>query len=523
MAFVPGFEHDVFISYAHANNVRLTKEDEGFVTKLYEDLTLFLTAELGRREYFSIWLDKQELRGNDDFDAKLNASFVNSAVLVCVCSQSYVESAWCRRELISFSNHKHPRFDLRVGDAGSYRIFRVDLGEVVERHPEVPPFFFERMLGHKFYEEIEGGTDVPFRRSDPAGDEQRYWNGVRRLAHDIADLLRQMKRMAQPPEKPGSVSVAAPARTVFLAETADDLEEQRAGVKSALEQQSQAKAALTGMGLRVLPEFPLSLGDPGLIDKLRESLRGADMSVHLIGPLPGKTPVGETRPLVQLQWEVAREVAREKALPRVAWLCDDLDPSKVTKEQHRAFLHSLEGEDGESPPEVLRVGVEELRELLLGRLFPPPPPKGPEAEQQEEAEEIDRLVYLTYLPEDRDGAVQLKEALRRERLDVKLFRYEDRDPQMLARIHNASLEKSDGVVIFYGTNTLWLDQLVEEARDTLKARARKNPLKVVCICDGPPNPKDSPIDVDYDKFVVADCRDGVRPEDLKTFVELIKS
>ena len=519
MAFVPGFEHDVFISYAHANNLRLTEKDEGFVTKLFDDLTLFLTAELGRREYFDIWLDKEELRGNDDFDAKLNSSFLKSAVLVSVCSQSYVESAWCRRELNSFSSHKHPRFELRVGDSGSFRIFRIDLGEVTERHPEVPAFFFERMLGHKFYEEIEGGADVPFRRADPAGDEQRYWTAVRRLAHDIAELLRQMRKLAQDDDK--HVTVAA-AKTVFLAETADDLEDQRAGVKSALEQQSQAKAALTGMGLRVLPEFPLSLGDPALKDKLREALKSADMSVHLIGPLPGKTPVGETRPLVQLQWEVAREVARERALPRVAWLCDGLDPSKVLKEQHRAFLQSLEEDGGGAPPEVLRVGVEELRELLLGRLFPPPPPK-PLDETEEETEEIDRLVYLTYLPEDRDGAVKLKEALRRERLDVKLFRYEDRDPQMLARIHNASLEKSDGVVIFYGTNALWLDQLVEEARATLKARAKKNPLKVVCICDGPPDPKDSPIDVDYDKFVVADCRDGVRPEDLKPFVELIKS
>jgi hypothetical protein len=522
MAFIPGFEHDVFISYAHANNVRLTKEDAGFVTKLYEDLMLFLTAELGRREYFSIWLDKEELRGNDDFDTVLNASFLKSAVLVCICSQSYVESAWCRRELVTFSNHKHPLFDLKVGDAGSYRIFRIDLGEVVERHAEVPPFFFERMLGHKFYEEIEGGVDVPFRRSDPAGEEQRYWNAVRRLAHEIAELLRQMKKRAQPAEKGAAVSVAAPAKTIFLAETADDLEDQRAGVKSALEQQSKAKAALTGIGLRVLPEFPLSLGDPGLIDKLREALRSADMSVHLIGPLPGKTPVNETRPLVQLQWEVAGEVAREKALPRVAWLCDGLDSAKV-KEHHRAFLQSLEEEASGSPPEVLRVGVEELRELLVGRLFPPPLPKGTEAEQQEEAEEIDRLVYLTYLPEDRDGAVQLKEALRRERLDVKLFRYEDRDPQMLARIHNASLQRSDGVAIFYGTDALWLDRLVEEARDTLKARARKNPLKAVCIGDGPPDPKDSPVDVDYDRFVVADCRHGVRPKDLQRFVELIKS
>lgn len=521
MTFVPGFEHDVFISYAHANNERLVKDDEGYVTRLYEDLTHFLTAELGRREYFSVWLDREELRGNDDFDAKLNASFLNSAVLVCVCSQSYVESAWCRRELITFSNHKHPQFDLKVGAHGSFRIFRLDVGEVVEQHPEVPQFFFKDMLGIKFYEEIEGGVDIPFRRADPAGDEQRYWKAVRRLAHDIAELLRQMKKLPPPAPEGGAVADPAPVTTVFLAETADDLEDQRAGVKSALEQQSQARAALKEMGLRVLPEFPLSLGDPGLADRLRATLRSADMSVHLLGPLPGKTPVGETRPLVQLQWEVASEVARERPLPRVAWLSNDLDPTKV-KEQHRAFLQSLEETDGNSPPEVLRVGIEELRELLIARLFPPTA-KGPEAAQQDEAEEIDRLVYLTYLPEDRDGAVQLKDALRRERLDVKLFRYEDRDPQLLARIHNASLERSDGVVIFYGTNALWLDQLVEEARGALKARAKKNPLKVVCICDGPPDPKDSPIDVDYDKFVVANCRDGVRPEDLKRFVELIKS
>lgn len=518
MAFVPGFEHDVFISYAHANNQRLIKNDDGFVTKLYEDLTHFLTAELGRREYFSIWLDNEELRPNDDFDTKLNTSFVNSAVLVCVCSQSYVESAWCRRELITFSNHQHPKFALKVGDHGAFRIFRLDVGEVVEQHPEVPQFFFKDMLGLKFYEELEGGVDIPFRRADPAGDEQRYWKAVRRLAHDIAELLRQMKKLEkEEDDDDDSITV----KTVFLAETADDLEDQRAGVKSALEQQSQARAALMGMGLRVLPEFPLSLGDPGLADRLRATLRGADMSVHLIGPLPGKTPVGEAHPLVQLQWEVASEVARERRLPRVAWLCDGLDPAKV-KEQHRAFLQSLEEAGGDSPPEVLRVGTEELRELLVARLFPPPT-KGPEPPPHDEVEEIDRLVYLTYLPEDRDGAVQLKDALRRERLDVKLFRYEDRDPQMLARIHNASLERSDGVVIFYGTNALWLDQLVEEARGALKARARKNPLKVVCICDGPPNPKDSPIDVDYDKFVVANCRDGIRPDDLKTFVELIKS
>jgi len=512
MAFVPGFEHDVFISYAHADNDPLVKGDDGYVTKFYENLTQFLTAELGRREYFSIWRDSDELRGNDDFDARINMAFLKSAILVSISSQSYVESAWCRRELISFSGHRHTDFELQVGEQSTYRVFRVERLPVRELHPDIPPYFFGSMLGYKFYE-AEEGIDQPFRRTKPDDDDQRYWNAMRRIARDIAQLLRQMKKMAQP------VPVLWSGKTVFLADVADDLEDQRSGVKSALEQHNQVKAALAGQGLRVIPEFPVSLGDPGLINSLREAIRSADMAVHLIGQLPGKAPMGETRRLVQLQWELAGEVAREKSLQRVAWLAEGVEIDKL-REDHRAFLRSLEDSIDGSQTEILRVGIEELRETLLRRLFPPPVSNNGSDEKQEE---IDRLIYLTYLPADRDGAVQIKEALRRERLDVKLFRYEDRDPQMLARIHNASLEKSDGVMIFYGTDTLWLDKLVDEARDTLRARAKKNPLKAVCICNGPPEQKSSPIDVDYDKFIIADCYNGIRPEDLQRFLSLVKN
>lgn len=512
--FVPGFTNDVFISYAHANNEPLTEGDDGYVTKFYENLTQFLTAELGRREYFEIYRDENELRGSDDYEARLDTSFLNSAILVSISSQSYVESEWCRRELIEFTNHRHSRFALKVGE--TYRVFRADHGPVRELHPEIPQYFFDRMIGYKFFQ-TEDGIDQPFRRTRPDNDDQRYWKALRRIARDIAQLLRQMKNMTKPQSHltPGS-----PGKTVYLAEVADDLEDQRNGVKSALEQHNEVKAALAGQGLRVIPEFPLSIGDPGLTKALRQAIQNADMTVHLIGQLPGKTPVGETRRLVQLQWELAGEVASEKSLQRLAWLANDLDINKA-KEPHRTFLQSLEESGESSSAEILRLGIEELREILLKRLFPPTPSTN--VSKEEGQEEIDRLVYLTYLPADRDGAVQIKDALRRERLDVKLFRYEDRDPQMLARIHNASLEKSDGVMIYYGTDALWLDKLVEEARDTLRARARKNPLKVVCICDGSRDTKQNPVEVDFDRFVVANCRDGVQPEDLKKFVELIRA
>jgi len=101
--YVPGFAHDVFISYAHANNRKLTKDDEGWVTKFAESLGNFLEAELGRREYFSVWRDRDELRGNDDFEAKIDMAFLKSAVLVSIFSQSYVESQCCRKEVGEFS------------------------------------------------------------------------------------------------------------------------------------------------------------------------------------------------------------------------------------------------------------------------------------------------------------------------------------------------------------------------------------------------------------------------------------
>jgi len=509
--YVPRFAHDVFISYAHANNEALISGEDGWVSNFDKDLTHHLTTELGRKDYFSVFRDNSVLRPHDDFANKLDKAALNSAVLVAISSQSYVESEWCRRELAEFSNQKAAAFGLQLGER--YRVFRVDLEKVDKPHAEIPEFFYNRMLGQPFYE-MEDDVEQPYRRTKPDNDDQRYWKSIRRLARHIAELLRQMKETVQP-----QVSVTA-RKTVYMAETADDLEEQRIAVKSALEQQDRARSALTSQGIRVVPEYPLSLGDPGLAASLREAIRSADLAVHLFGQLPGRKPVGETRSIVQLQWDLAAEAARERNLRRIAWLHGELDVKKAN-DQHRTFLQGLESDtNGTLPAEILRIGIEELREIVLKRLFPP---DAAETTPDERLEEIDRLVYLTYLPTDRDGAIQIKETLRKERLDVKLFRYDDRDPLMLARIHSASLEKSDGVVIVYGSDSLWLDRVVEETRTAVKARARKNPVRVVCICDAPPEQKDSPLDIGYEKFIVANCRDGVQPEDLKKFVELVKA
>src|SRR5712692_1321994 len=50
MAYVPGFAHDVFISYAHVDNLPLTEGDEGWISKFHASLEVQLRQILGRAE-----------------------------------------------------------------------------------------------------------------------------------------------------------------------------------------------------------------------------------------------------------------------------------------------------------------------------------------------------------------------------------------------------------------------------------------------------------------------------------------
>src|SRR4029077_16085668 len=52
VAFVPGFDHDVFVIYAHVDNER-----SGWVTKLVKELEVRLAEQLGGHPRPSVWMD----------------------------------------------------------------------------------------------------------------------------------------------------------------------------------------------------------------------------------------------------------------------------------------------------------------------------------------------------------------------------------------------------------------------------------------------------------------------------------
>jgi hypothetical protein len=103
---------DIFISYTHRDNARLSDEQHGWVDRFHEALEMRLAGLWGRQA--EIWRDPKNA-GNDVLDAAIESNVSNSAILISVLSPSYVHSEWCTRELDLFCKAARAGSGLHVG------------------------------------------------------------------------------------------------------------------------------------------------------------------------------------------------------------------------------------------------------------------------------------------------------------------------------------------------------------------------------------------------------------------------
>jgi hypothetical protein len=97
-AFLGGYEHDIFVSYAHEDQLG------AWTVALREDLrkalNLILLSKLEGRSV-DVWID-QILRNNLPLTDQLQGQVEGSALLVIVMSPFYLGSTWCGREVAWF-------------------------------------------------------------------------------------------------------------------------------------------------------------------------------------------------------------------------------------------------------------------------------------------------------------------------------------------------------------------------------------------------------------------------------------
>jgi hypothetical protein len=308
MTSSPAFEDDIFISYAHVDNVPLAKGQEGWITLLEERLRILVGQQLG--EDIKLWRDPK-LQGNDVFSEVLLARLKKVASFVSVLSPRYLRSDWCQNELNAFCQHAGLHGGLTLGSQA--RVFKV-VKTYLPRDKHPGPL--QSLLGYEFYEYDEGtGRAREFSPDiDPIKD-QRYWSKLKDLAWDIKQLLEALR--APPPDTPKA--------TIYLAASTADLSAERDNIKRELQQH----------GYRVMPDRELPLTVPELEQAVRAYLQQAELSIHLIDAHYGIVPEMEQRSVVRLQYALAAERSRDPNFSQLIWMPPGLQAKEERQQAYR--------------------------------------------------------------------------------------------------------------------------------------------------------------------------------------------
>lgn len=329
MAFLPSFEHDIFISYSHVDNLG---EDE-WVTRFHQALEVALAQRVGRFGVVKLWRDKR-LEGDQLFDETISGAVGRSALFLAITSSGYLLSDYCRLELRSFHDKACAEpHGLQVKDRS--RIYNVLLTRIP---PARWPSEYGRISGFAFHDvddRPEDG-DEPGSPTDPGADKPRFKrqlnalaNALHRMLESFKETLAQSQPQAQP-QQPAPVALSEPAGPrVFVADVADPLASLR----------RRLVTELLRKGVAVESGVPPPYDPQGHASRVGQATRDALLSVHLLDELPGREIDGEpgqTYPRRQLA------LARGSARSQLIWVAKEFDAGRVEDEDYRASLAQLE-------------------------------------------------------------------------------------------------------------------------------------------------------------------------------------
>lgn len=313
-----GFRHDVFISYAHSDDVPVAGTERGFVTQLVADLK----TEVSRKvcNDIDIWWDHFRLTGDTRVTAEIMAAAGDCACIIVIASPAYLRSEWCGRERDAFRQN---------GANGHSGIFLVGMEPIDQGRL---PVTLRDLNAYVFYRTLDDGrTTRPFR-TEFQQDKEPYYNRLSLLVQHVSDHLARSlngrgKSVPHPPPKDSRVKEPDSAgRSVLLLDVTDDLLERRAQLKDYLEQE----------GITVLPARRYSRDDMDLHRaQMLEDLARSQACVQIVGGLTGDRS-DHARGMAWLRCEAIRNSG--SAVPFLQWRDPDLDVNAITDADARELL-----------------------------------------------------------------------------------------------------------------------------------------------------------------------------------------
>jgi TIR domain len=234
------------VSYAHGlkplDGFRGRRSDfiSNWTHSFVDDLTSQLDVVLGTKDdkrRVSIWMDPA-LEGNRPLSEGLNAEIKQSALLLVVMSDFYLNSPWCCNELKWFSDHAGSKDRIFVVKAFNTDVEWWPAALKPDGHP-LPGYPFCRT-------ERADHPGRPFGWPQPDETDKAYWDGIWKLADSIASQLKRMEYAAARTAVSAGARASAesvPARvgrTLFLGYMHDSLQRERQALRAQLDAQDRA-------------------------------------------------------------------------------------------------------------------------------------------------------------------------------------------------------------------------------------------------------------------------------------------
>lgn len=484
MGYLPPFEEDVFISYAHLDDDTLPRERRSWVAQLDYDLKQLVAAKL--REDPAVWRDP-DVRGNEDFETVISQSLARAATLLCVMSPTFLDGKWCQRELEEFVSSAERNFGLQVG--AKNRIFKVEKLPVDPKKVET----LRPLHGtgtYKLYGPDPEGKLRPFRPQLDDKESLSYYRRLDDLAEDIAATLKRM-RQGGSFETPGTAKPLA----VYVAATTSDLDEEA----------NEIRRDLRDRGYAVLPppgDLPFRAKD--FKERVGQYLSQAVLSVHLIGAEYGFVPEGEnTRSNAWLEHEMAMERSRAKEFLRLIWMRPRLSPSDP---RQRRFVEYLRDDPGvQAGADMLETNLEDLKTVLQDRLREIKESQAAPAERPERracvfeeraqgaataatvapASELIRIyIICDQLDLHSDRLAMLSDFLYDQGYEC-ILPSDVEDEREALQEHADNLDICDACIIYFGeASDRWLSTKLRELRKALSRRPR--PILAKAVYMAPP-------------------------------------
>jgi hypothetical protein len=486
MAFVPGFEHDVFVSYAHFDNEPDSQEIR-WVSRFQADLKVALRQRLGVEP--NIFFDNRSLQ--NQFLDELLENARGAASFVAIMSPSYMKRPWTIKELEAFA----------ANDADQNRLVPVELLPVLESecHP--------RLLNVKrapFYWKNPEEEDIALKLT-PKFSPDKYEQRLQGLAHRMEALLRSI-RDRLPASAMTETKGPLSGETILLAQVTNDL----------YDECDQVVAYLNQFGAKILPEGDYKQGGPEFAEAFKNDLAQAGMFVQLLGPYRSNRPPdlleeGSTEPKSYAQFQY--DTAKASGKPVLQWRRPDINPATITHWDKRLL-------DG---PEVLVMGLQEFMKEIkksIERKNAAAEKEKAKADKEKEKANGDgptktQFLFINADASDKELTEQLLKAFEDKRDWIAAGPLFEGSAEDITKDLDANLVDCDTLLLVYGkADAPWVRAQLR--RYSKIERLRDAPLRVKTILFAPPAPK--PEIAMAGGFARIDCQSGFSGDNVEQIV-----